>query len=142
MPAFETELDVLLATIRKMPDFIERRTVEGRLIYWVPNETTQGENFADRWNTEPARVKAFCAWHAAALADFQELADLHGLDRITVNLQKSLGSAPVRRVMDNRTDVIGAARAASKLFIAPAVGLTLAGSANAAPVPRNTHFGD
>jgi hypothetical protein len=53
MSPFDTELDVLLATIRKMPDFIERPVLEGRVVYWVPNETTQGENFADRWNTEP-----------------------------------------------------------------------------------------
>jgi hypothetical protein len=44
--------------------------------------------------------------------------------------------------MDKRTGAISAARAAGKLFVAPAVGLTLAGSANAAPVPRNTHFGE
>jgi hypothetical protein len=142
MFTFDTELDVLLGTIRMMPHFIEQRMVEGRLTYWVPNETTQGENFADRWNTEPARVTAFFEWHATALADFEELADLQGLDRITVNLEKSLGGAPVRRVMDRRTNAISAARAASKLFIAPTVGLTLTGSAAALPVPGNTHFGD
>jgi hypothetical protein len=138
---FDTELDVLLATIRMMPHFIEKRSVEGRVVYWVPNETTQGENFADRWNTEPARVTAFYQWHAQALADFEELVALQGLDRITVNLQKSLGAA-ARRVMDKRTDAIGAARVASRLFVAPAVGLTLTRSVNAAPVPSNTHFGD
>jgi hypothetical protein len=132
---------VLLAVIRTMPDFIERRMVEGRMIYWVPNETTEGENFADRWNTEPARVTAFFAWHAAALADFESLVAFQGLDRITVNLEKSLGGA-VRRVMDRRIAAISAARGAGKLFIAPAAGLTLTGSAAAVPVPRNTHFGD
>jgi hypothetical protein len=141
MRTFDTELDVLLAVIRTMPDFIERRMVEGRMIYWVPNETTEGENFADRWNTEPARVTAFFAWHAAALADFESLVAFQGLDRITVNLEKSLGGA-VRRVMDRRIAAISAARGAGKLFIAPAAGLTLTGSAAAVPVPRNTHFGD
>jgi hypothetical protein len=125
-----------------MPHFIEERIVGGRRTYWVPNETTQGENFADRWNTEPARVTAFFAWHAKALADFEQLADLQGLDRITVNLEKSLGKAAVRRVRDKRTDAVSVARAAGRLFVTPAVGLTLTGSAGAAPVPRNTHFGD
>jgi hypothetical protein len=142
MFTFDTEFDVLVATIRMMPHCIEERIVGGRRTYWVPNETTQGENFADRWNTEPARVTAFFAWHAKALADFEQLADLQGLDRITVNLEKSLGGAAVRRVMDKRTDAVSAARAAGRLFVAPAVGLTLTGSAGAAPVPRNTHFGD
>src|SRR5262249_51799473 len=63
MFTFDTAVDVLLGTIRMMPHFIERRMVDGRLTYWVPNETTQGENFADRWNTEPARMMAFFKWH-------------------------------------------------------------------------------
>jgi hypothetical protein len=142
MFTFDTEFDVLVATIRMMPHFIEERIVGGRRTYWVPNETTQGENFADRWSTEPARVTAFFAWHAKALADFEQLADLQGLDRITVNLEKSLGKAAVRRVRDKRTDAVSVARAAGRLFVTPAVGLTLTGSAGAAPVPRNTHFGD
>jgi hypothetical protein len=142
MFSFDTEFDVLVAIIRMMPHFIEQRMVEGRVTYWVPNETTQGENFADRWNTEPARVAAFYGWHARALADFEGLAALQGLDRITVNLEKSLGGAAVRRVMDKRTAAISVARTASKLFAAPAVGLTLTRPANASPVPRNTHFGD
>jgi hypothetical protein len=139
---FDTELDVLVASIRMMPHFIERRVTDGRAHYWVPNETTEGENFADRWNTEPARVKAFFAWHAKALSDFERVASLEGLDRITTNLEGSLGDSVVRRVMDKRTEAISSARSASKLFVAPAVGLTLSNSANASPVPRNTHFGD
>jgi hypothetical protein len=42
MFTFDTEFDVLLATIRMMPHFIERRTVEGRVVSWVPNEASQG----------------------------------------------------------------------------------------------------
>lgn len=139
---FDTELDVLVATIRMMPHFIETRVVNGRRQYWVPNETTVGENFADRWNTEPTRVQAFFAWHAKALSDFEKFASLEGIDRITNNLEDSLGDTVVRRVMDKRTETISAARGANKLFIAPSVGLSLTNSANASPVPHNTHFGD
>lgn len=139
---FDTELDVLVDTIRMMPHFIETRVVNGRAQYWVANETTVGENFADRWNTEPARVQAFCAWHAKALSDFEKVASLEGLDRITTNLERSLGDSVVRRVMDKRTETISAARGASTLYIAPSVGLSLSNPANASPVPRNTHFGD
>lgn len=139
---FDTELDVLVETIRMMPHFIETRVVNGRREYWVPNETTEGENFADRWNTEPARVQAFFAWHAKALSDFEKVASVEGLDRITTNLEDSLGDAVVRRVMDKRTETISAARGANKLYIAPSVGLSLTNPANASPVPRNTHFGD
>jgi hypothetical protein len=139
---FDTELDVLVDTIRMMPHFIEKRLVNGRAHYWVPNETTAGENFADRWNTEPARVQAFYAWHAKVLSDFEKIASLEGLDRITTNLERSLGDSVVHRVMDKRTETISTARGANKLYIAPSVGLSLSNPANASPVPRNTHFGD
>lgn len=98
---FDTELDVLVAVVRMMPHFVEKRAVGGRIEFWVPNETTVGENFADRWNTEPARVKAFYEWHAKALADFEKAAAMEGIDRISLILEASLGSV-ARRVMDRR----------------------------------------
>ncbi|MCC0057770.1 MAG: nucleotidyltransferase [Hyphomicrobiaceae bacterium] len=141
MFTFDTELDVLVAIVRMMPHFIERRVVNGRVELWVVNETTEGENFADRWNTEPARAQAFFVWHAKALSDFENAASVEGIDRVTHGLEDILGSSVVRRVMDRRTEAISTARDAGKLFIGSAGGLTLSGVANAAPVPRNTHFG-
>jgi hypothetical protein len=108
----------------------------------VPNETTSGENFAERWNVEPQRARAFYDWHAKALADFESIASLQGLDLLTEELSKSLGDGVVRKVMDARTAALSDARAAQKLYVAPAIGLTLTSTAQATPVPRNTHFGD
>ena len=139
---FETELDVVVDVIRLMPHFIERPVVDSRVIYSVPNETTEGENFAERWNSEPQRAKAFFEWHARALRDFESLASLEGQDVITKSLSGTLGKGVVRKVMDARTEAISAARAATKLFVAPAVGLSLTSSASAVAVPRNTNFGD
>ena len=139
---FDTELDVVVATIRMMPHFIERPYVDGRRTYSIPNETTEGENFADRWNQEPERATAFYNWHAKALSDFESIANLEGLDLLTDTLSGSLGGRVVRKVMDSRTEVISQARSAQRLFVAPAVGLTLTPGAQASPVPRNTHFGD
>lgn len=59
-----------------------------------------------------------------------------------MSLEKALGGAVVRRVMDGRTNLIGAARGAGKLFVGATGGLSLSGGAKAAPVPRNTYFGD
>jgi len=140
--SFDTELDVVIATIRMMQHFIDRPLVKGRRMYVVANETTVGENFAERWNTEPARVEAFYNWHAKALADFENLAEIDGIDRITKNLVDSYGGTVVARVMNSRTDAISSAREAQKLFVAPAVGLTLTSSAAATPVLKNTYFGD
>ena len=67
---------------------------------------------------------------------------LEGLDQISGGLEKSLGAGTVRHVLDRRTDAVSTALAAKKLYVAPAVGLTLSRSAEATVVPRNTHFGD
>lgn len=139
---FDSELDVLIATIRLMPHFIDKPVVNGRRIYVVANKTTVGENFAERWNTEPARAAAFYEWHAKALADFEALPDLQGIDVIGKSLEGSLGSSVVRKVIDARTDSISQARTAKKLYVAPTVGLTLSSAANATPVRSNTFFGD
>lgn len=139
---FDTELDVVVETIRMMPHFIEKRLIDGRIHYWVANESTVGENFADRWNAEPARVDAFFAWHAKALSDFEQAAAVDGLDRVTSSLEGILGKSVVRRVMDRRTDSIGAARGSGRLYIGSAGSLSFSSAAGAAPIPRNTNFGD
>ncbi len=139
---FDSELDVLIATIRLMPHFIDKPVVNGRRIHVVANETTVGENFAERWNIEPARVAAFYEWHTKALADFEALPTLQGIDVITKSLEESLGSSAVRKVIDARTENISQARTAKKLYVAPTIGLTLSNAANATPVRSNTFFGD
>jgi hypothetical protein len=139
---FDTEIDVLIGTVRMMPHFIERHVIGGRRLFVVPNETTQGENFAERWNTEPARAAAFYEWHGQALQDFEAIAAAEGMDILAKRLETALGTKPVRRVLDARTNVISTARTNKSLLIAPAVGLTLSSSARATPVQRNTHFGD
>jgi hypothetical protein len=139
---FDTEMDVLIGTIRMMPHFIERPVVNGKRLFVVPNETTQGENFAERWNTEPARPTAFAKWHAQALTDFEAIAAAEGTDVLAKRMDIPLGAAPVRRVLDARTRAVSEARTNKTLFVAPAVGLTMTGSARATPVPRNTNFGD
>jgi hypothetical protein len=139
--AFDSELDVLIATIRLMPHFIDQPFVNGRRIYVVANETTLGENFAERWNTEPARAAAFYAWHAKALADFEALPELEGIDLFARSLGKSLGGSVVGKVVDARAETVSQARIGKKLYVAPAVGLTLSSAAHATPVRPNTFFG-
>lgn len=139
---FDTEFDVVVATIRLMPHFIERPVIAGKKIYLVANETTEGENFAERWNSEPERASAFFRWHEKVLADMEELAAIEGLDQLAAALEKLLGTRPVREVLDSRTGTISKAREAERLFVAPSVGLTLKSSPVTTQVRRNTNFGD
>ena len=139
---FVDELDVVIETIRLMPYFIERIEVDRRLHYAIWNETTRGENFAERWNSEPNRAQAFFRWHATAFADFEALRDAVGMDVVRRQLTAALGDRIANRVMDRRIDAISQARRAGGLYAAPAIGLTTAPAAGATPVRPNDFFGD
>lgn len=139
---FDDELDVLAETIRMMPHLIERPIRDGRRIYAVWNETTDGENFAERWSTEPARVAAFYRWHGKLLSDFEAIRDASGLDEILGSMEEPLGEQVVRKVIAARTKKVSGARAAGGLLLAPMGGLSTTPSAAAVPVPKNDFFGD
>lgn len=139
---FDTELDLMVETIRMMPHFIEVRLEHNQRVAWVPNETTEGENFADRWKSDARRAVAFSQWQAQALADFESIASAVGMDVLSQQLEKAFGDKPVRQAVDHRTQQVTEARRTGGLFIAPTVGLTTILSAAATPVRRNTYFGD
>lgn len=57
----ETDLyNAMRNVVARMPSHIERR--DGR--WWVPNPVSQAENFADKWNENPAKATAFQNWLA------------------------------------------------------------------------------
>ena len=141
-PMFEDELDTLISTIRMMPHFIDTYDHNGRKVYAVWNETTQGENFADRWNREPKRIKAFFEWHEKALRDFQALRDAVGMDGVIASANKQFGDRIVGRVMTKRNERLDTARKSSGLLVAPAIGLTTTPDEAAALVLKNDFFGD
>lgn len=137
---FDDEFDLLCAVIRYMPRFIEIHEVEGRQQWFIWNETTTGENFAEKWNGDARRARSFFTWHGRALAEIEHLAAIDGLDRLTKSLSESFGSGPANSALARFTKDISAARAAGLLSVVPAAGLrsnTVAGTA----VKRNTFFG-
>lgn len=138
---FDSELDVLLAVIHHMPNFIEQRNVAGRTEWFIWNETTEGENFAERWNAEPERAQAFFTWHAAAMADLERLTQSEGLDRLSAILSASFGQSPTSEVMEELFASVATARQTGHLSLAPRIGLTAAAVARATPVRANTFFG-
>ena len=140
--AFADEIEVVVETIRMMPHFIDQPYENGKRFHAVWNETTDGENFAERWNSEPPRVKAFYDWHKTALNDFSEIRDAVGLDQIVKKLERPFGEKIADGVMSKRTDMVSKARKSGSLYIAPALGLTLSEKAAAAPVPKNEFFGE
>lgn len=135
---FDTELDVLEAVIRLMPAFIEKGYRNGVRQWYVWNETTDGENFAEKWNRDLKLANAFDVWHARALDDIEKMIELAGLDTLNKSLAASFGEAPVAKAMGNLTSAVSSARGAGGLTIKPTVGLT-AGAGTL--VRTNTFFG-
>jgi len=140
---FDSELDVLCEVLRHMPDFIGQQAVAGGVEWTIWNETTEGENFAERWNTEPAKAQAFFDWHVAAMQDLERLTAAEGLDRLSKSLTKSFGQAPADEEMQDMFANVAAARSYRTLGFAPGIGLTttVAPAARATSVRSNTFFG-
>ena len=139
---FEDELGVVIETIRLAPQFIEKSFTNGMQHYAVWNETTEGENFADRWNSEPARVDAFYTWHGRALDDFGALQRTAGLDEVSRQMGNMFGRHLVKKIFKHHSDKVSLARKQDKLLVAPALGLSTVPSNVAAPVHKNDFFGD
>lgn len=138
---YDSELDVLCDVIRRLPEFIEQHEVNGQQVWVIWNETTEGENFAERWNTEPALALAFFEWHGAVVADLEQLAQSEGLDRLNKSLTESFGQTPVSDVLSELFTGVATARRNGSLSFAPEVGLGVAAAARAIPVRANTFYG-
>jgi hypothetical protein len=137
---FEDEFDLLCAVIRNMPRFIETQVVEGCPQWFIWNETTTGENFAEKWNGDVRRARSFFAWHARASADIEHLAAVEGLDGLMKSLSESFGSGPANRALESLTEDISAARAVGQLAVAPLVGLRVGQPGRGTTVKNNTFF--
>lgn len=138
---YDSEFDLLCDVIRHMPAFIESGMVDDRRQWFIWNETTWGENFAERWNRDPSLAEAFFAWHSRALADLEKLADIQGLDLLNKSLRDSFGPAPVTKALDALTDKLSVARRAGRLSVAPGVGLAIGATGLSTGVRANTFFG-
>jgi hypothetical protein len=139
--AFASEFDLLCEVIRQMPAFVEKRVIAGRAQWFVMNETTTGENFAEKWNEDPRRAEAFWSWHPRALADIENLANLEGLDGITKSLRESFGSAPANDSLAGLASDVSSARQGGRLAVAPTVALVTGTAPRTTVVRPNTFFG-
>lgn len=136
---YDDEYDLLVDVVRHMPDTIGHEG--GRWYIW--NETTAGENFAERWNDHPDRAASFFSWHRALTADLADLRSIDGLDLIGERIEKALGGTPANVAIDHIRDTTARERAAGTLRYG-AAGLVAAAAASrssSAPVRSNTFFG-
>lgn len=140
---YADEFDFITAVIREMPTFISIEMRSGQRHYTVKNETTVGENFADKWNIDPRRASAFYVWHADVLSSVESLLQIEGVDQFAESLSQKFGGKKdnVRETLSKLIAPIGQARSAGLLGIAPSIGLITSPSYGAIAVPKNTFFG-
>lgn len=137
---YSSEIDVLADVIEIMPDFIQVHEQGGRQFYFIWNETTHGENFADKWNADVRLAHAFYTWQQKALHAVRDLPGLMGLDKIGRHLSYEFGAPETKRAINILTESISSARAAGSLGILPASGLAV-GAGRGIGVRPNTFFG-
>jgi hypothetical protein len=136
---FTSELDLLFSVIRHLPDFIEIKMIEGQKVYYIPNETTQGENFAEKWNTRPERAKAFFSWHKKAMNDFDKIEQAEGLDGLQQILGKAFfGERDTSIAFNEYVDAMNERRKNRTLSVASGIGLS---TGIGTQVRRNTFYG-
>lgn len=136
---YDHDLDVLMEAVRGMPSFIQVTYVAGQKIYVIPNETTAGENFAEKWNEDSRRADAFYEWHENLVDTLEDFVRAEGEDEVSMRLSKAFGSSVVEPVFAEVNRAVNAARAARTLGILGAAGLST--STRAAPVRGNTFYG-
>lgn len=138
---YDNELALLFDVVQHMPDTIEMRRVDGIDQWFIWNETTEGENFAEKWNHRPERAEAFFTWHRRLCADLVELEAVKGLDRLGETLKSLFGSRPATAAIDTLTERVSSARRSGSLRVAPGVGLSAGALAGSTSVRANTFFG-
>jgi hypothetical protein len=107
---YDNELDLLFDVVRHMPDTIQMRRLDGRDHWFIWNETTNGENFAEKWSRRPERAEAFFTWHARFCSDLVELEAVRGLDRLGNMLKSLFGSRPASAAIDSLTERVSTRR--------------------------------
>lgn len=137
------EFDFITAVIRAMPSFIRvENTPEGHR-YFIVNETTTGENFADKWNSDPRLPEAFNGWHADLVSSIESLLLVEGMDQFADVLSRKFGAKKdgVRSTFVRHVNQIGQARLNGALSVAPTAGLIVSPSLGSVALPKNTFFG-
>jgi len=135
---YVNELDLLMDILEGMEIFIKIYHFNGKQIYVVPNDTTVGENFAEKWNTDPRLAKAFYEWNEAAISLINNLWTLEGWDVITAKMSESFGAKVVHSAADKFTQAINDARKNKTLSVIPGIGFA---ANKGIKVPQNTFFG-
>lgn len=106
--------DALKYILDNMEKYIEIRNGE----YWIQNPVVPDENFADKWNIDPAKKQEFATWLEQAKHDILlpniRLEGIHNLSSI---LENSFGKNIVRKTIETHGERIRKMRSEGELKV-------------------------
>ena len=88
-------VDALSVVLKHMDTHIEHRNG----VPWIANPVNPAENFADKWEGEPAKAECFRAWLEAARHDFGLYLRYQPFRQLPETLEKAFGATLVKRVV-------------------------------------------
>ena len=138
---YESDYDLLLAVVECMPRFIVVNEHDPMRRYVIENETVRGENFADKWNTNPKLAYAFFHWHQNAVSALRTIAELEGQDQIARFTSREFGEGVGERVLKQLKAETSGQRAAGRLSVHGTLGVVAQNVHASSPVRSNTFFG-
>lgn len=139
---FDTPLDLVRAIINDMPNHALRRPDEhGVLRWWLPSPVAN-ENFANRWNDNPAWAECFFAWCNELSEFFRRLEHTAGLDERVTQLREAFGESAANGVAREYGDFMRKAREQGRLRMTRTGGLTAVTPGLGVTVPDHTFYGD
>lgn len=107
--------DALKQILETMSSFIN--TDNGH--YNIPNPSNPKENFADKWNSEPAKARAFFAWLNKAKTDIITIAP-GIIDDYSV-LEESLGETVVSRALSDTAPIVHNSKLLDIIYSSPVI---------------------
>ncbi|CRI66806.1 conserved hypothetical protein [Thiocapsa sp. KS1] len=122
--------------LARLPHYVEGSP--GR--YQVRNPSALGENFAEKWNTEPQKATDFFKWHRLLVADVEAYQRSEGLDQRIPIMRDRLVGPETNAWHRNRLSTIQRRRTDGTLARAPITGGLLA-AGHGTSIRANTFFG-
>lgn len=140
--AYGNQIDLyeaLSTILADMASYIELRNG----VAWIPNPVMTVENFAEKWQAEPEKAKAFYSWLKVAKKQLlDDPISMFGLDAIGKHYIDILGELPVKRALNTLGEETRSARSSGGLFVNGLTGgVTKSFSDSSKKVKEHTFFG-
>jgi hypothetical protein len=130
-----TLYEVVEQLTRDMPGYLQLESS----LYILANPVEENENFADRWNTQPGRARAFFGWIEQAAADFSSIAHANGLHGAVSKMGEVLGERQAKYAAAKIGNETWTSRRSGGMRYAPGSGAITTGAAATGRLVRPDH---